>query len=69
MLKSLKYPMCVRVPNGWCACVHDIINHEALSVRTVCGRFVTLPWGFTKRLPTCPQCLRVIKTKEILCTR
>lgn len=49
---------CVQSQDGWCACQTDKEPEDGLNnVPTVCGYFVVLPWGFDKRIPTCPECL------------
>jgi hypothetical protein len=49
---------CVKHRDGWCACkVNAKPAEDSISVETACDHYVTLPYGFQKRKPTCPDCI------------
>jgi hypothetical protein len=49
---------CVRHKDGWCATKRNRKPGEGRdSVETRCNHFVTLPWGYEQREPTCEECL------------
>lgn len=45
------------VAERWCAATNKRPN--ANRARTWCGYWVTLPCGFERRWPTCPECLAI----------
>lgn len=59
-MKSKK--MCVQHRDGWCVAKNE---NECLeendNIETLCHHFIILPWGFKKRNPTCPDCLKILE--------
>ncbi len=54
--------LCVEHRQGWCAVESKAkLSEVSVNVPTRCGMFVTLPYGFQKRLPTCKECLGKIR--------
>lgn len=59
---------CVEASDGvWCAAKDQERKPDASgSVPTSCAMFVVLPWGISKRKPTCVNCLGVLSnSKEV----
>ncbi len=55
--KKRRKRWCVKHLSGWCACALDRKPEEdSISVKTACGHYITLPFGFERRLPTCDEC-------------
>jgi len=49
---------CVKHDDGWCATATGKQHRDvAFKVKTLCGYYVTLPWGSKFRVPTCELCL------------
>jgi hypothetical protein len=48
---------------GWCATKSGKgFNEATFSVQTKCDYFVILPFGKKKRMPTCPDCRRILSS-------
>lgn len=46
---------------GWCSTrTGRGFKETDASVPTRCGYFITLPCGKKKRVPTCPDCIRIL---------
>ena len=61
--RPLKIPAvwCVLHRDGWCACATRLKPKDVLtSVPTKCDCAVVLPYGYSKRQPTCPACIAVL---------
>lgn len=58
-------PLCVRHHGGWCALAPGAtLDPSASSDPTACGQHVFLRLDSAHRRPTCPECLKVLPTKE-----
>lgn len=52
---------CVKSREGWCAVKRNKKPSEsAFSVPTRCGYEINLPFGVEERVPTCPDCVRLL---------
>lgn len=62
-LKTSWKPWCVQHNEGWCVmrCQHGQRDDSAMHAETYCKHFVTLPFGYERRKPTCPDCLGLPK--------
>jgi len=61
MAKGVKSVWCVRHRDGWCACRQNRrYREETVNVPTLCDHFVVLHNGIEKRVPTCPECLKLL---------
>ena len=56
---------CVKHKDGWCA-VKDgkKPDERETSVPVKCDHFVILPLGMERREPTCPECLKLLKSEK-----
>jgi hypothetical protein len=62
MRPKLRHRWCVRHTTGWCACEVDRRPPESVdSVPTLCGFHVTLPLSFSRKVPTCKDCIGAMK--------
>lgn len=52
--------VCVQHRDGWCGTRRNHIRYTD-NVPTLCGYKVILPLGIERRVPDCPECLRLIK--------
>jgi hypothetical protein len=54
----MKEKWCVEHRDGWCVTAHQPKGEPRYrdQVKTKCGYWVTLPWGFMKTKPTCNEC-------------
>lgn len=59
----MKRRTCVRHRDGWCATVHPSKRYRD-SVKTICGYWVTLPYGLKQRMPDCEECLALMRRKK-----
>lgn len=58
-------PICVKHRTGWCATRrHNLPMDTVDNQSTLCRHYVTLPWGFERRRPTCPDCLKVLERRN-----
>jgi hypothetical protein len=48
----------------WCA-VDSKLDADAISDSTICGHVVILRVGSEYRIPTCPECKRILKDQRI----
>jgi hypothetical protein len=44
----------------WCYTEDLIPDEDANNVATACDHVVALPWGFEKRVASCPECLALV---------
>lgn len=63
-MKKSDWPVSVHHRTGWCATrrkrtpsAYETVNNA----RTICGCSVVLPWGFARRMPDCPECLKKLE--------
>ncbi len=57
----MKPVWCVRHREGWCAVANNQWPDDDLNTPTKCDHVIVLHYGIEKRLPTCPDCLRLIE--------
>lgn len=57
---------CVRHRDGWCAASRQSRKpaEGTNSVPTKCKHFVILPGGIDRRVPTCEECLEVLRERS-----
>lgn len=54
---------CVQHRDGWCACAGISLQYRD-QVKTLCNHYIILPWAFDRRIPDCPECLKILKRKR-----
>lgn len=54
----LKRVWCVSHRDGWCAMKTQPVGQPQYRDHkpTLCGMVVTLPWGFSRMIPSCEEC-------------
>ena len=64
-ISKAKPVWCVKHRTGWCATSRGRLpDPEAWSDKTRCGHFVLLRWGSERRIPDCPECLKVMRARS-----
>ena len=62
MATEIKSVWCALARCGeWCAIVPNEDQSDSDSVKTMCKRYITLPHGIEKRVPTCSICRKKVR--------